>query len=159
MNMKRLLFIAAMLLTMVTMAQAQNLNGFFEKYADDERFAYTKIGKEMQTLTLEITTSNKALAEALEKEILEVLKKDNFELEVASRDKTERSYIYTRPGETKGPKETVIINKDKNEINILWTTAKDKKVMFKMGELPEVPDLSNLQSLDELKSQIITHEL
>ena len=149
--MKRLFFIAAMLLTVVVMAQAQNLNGFFDKYADDERFAYTKIGKEMQTLTLEITASNKALAEAIEKEILEVLKKDNFELEVASRDKTERSYIYTRPDAVKGPKETVIINKDKSEINILWTTGKDKKVMFKMGDLPnvpDVPDLSQLQSQD-----------
>lgn len=151
--MKRLFFIAAMLLTVVVMAQAQNLNGFFDKYADDERFAYTKIGKEMQTLTLEITASNKALAEAIEKEILEVLKKDNFELEVASRDKAERSYIYTRPDAVKGPKETVIINKDKSEINILWTTGKDKKVMFKMGDLPnvpDVPDLSQFQSLDEL---------
>lgn len=157
--MKRLLFIAAMLLAMVTMAQAQNLHGFFEKYADDERFAYTKIGKEMQTLTLEITASNKALADALEKEILEILKKDNFELEVASRDKAERSYIYTRPTETKGPKETVIINKDKNEINILWTTAKDKKVMLKMGEIPEIPDLSNLQSLEELKNLATIREL
>jgi len=149
--MKRLFFIAAMLLTVVVMAQAQNLNGFFDKYADDERFAYTKIGKEMQTLTLEITASNKALAEAIEKEILEVLKKDNFELEVASRDKAERSYIYTRPDAVKGPKETVIINKDKSEINILWTTGKDKKVMFKMGDLPnvpDVPDLSQLQSQD-----------
>lgn len=149
--MKRLFFITAMLLTVV-LAQAQNLNSFFDKYADDERFAYTKIGKEMQTLTLEITASNKALADAIEKEILEVLKKDNFELEVASRDKAERSYIYTRPGAVKGPKETVIINKDKGEINILWTTGKDKKVMFKMGDLPDVPDLSQLQSLDELKS-------
>lgn len=146
--MKRLFFIAAMLLTVVVMAQAQNLNGFFDKYADDERFAYTKIGKEMQTLTLEITASNKALAEAIEKEILEVLKKDNFELEVASRDKAERSYIYTRPDAVKGPKETVIINKDKSEINILWTTGKDKKVMFKMGDLPDVPDLSLLKSQD-----------
>jgi len=146
--MKRLFFIAAMLLTVVVMAQAQNLNGFFDKYAEDERFAYTKIGKEMQTLTLEITASNKALAEAIEKEILEVLKKDNFELEVASRDKAERSYIYTRPDAVKGPKETVIINKDKSEINILWTTGKDKKVMFKMGDMPDVPDLSQLQSQD-----------
>jgi len=146
--MKRLFFIAAMLLTVVVMAQAQNLNGFFDKYADDERFAYTKIGKEMQTLTLEITASNKALAEAIEKEILEVLKKDNFELEVASRDKAERSYIYTRPDAVKGPKETVIINKDKSEINILWTTGKDKKVMFKMGDMPDVLDLSQLQSQD-----------
>jgi len=134
--MKRLFFIVAMLLTSLgAMAQAQNLNGFFEKYADDERFAYTKIGKDMQTLTLEITTSSKTLAEAVEKEILEVLKKDNFELEVASRDKAERSYIYSRPSIPKGSKETVIINKDKGEINILWTMGKDKKSMMNMGEL------------------------
>ena len=74
--------------------------------------------------------------------------KDNFELEVASRDKAERSYIYTRPDAVKGPKETVIINKDKSEINILWTTGKDKKVMFKMGDMPDVLDLSQLQSQD-----------
>ncbi len=150
--MKRLFFIASMLLSLAALSHAQNLNGFFEKYADDERFAYTKIGKEMQTLTLEITASNKAVAEAVEKEILEVLKKDNFELEVASRDKAERSYIYSRPGATKGPKETVIVNKDKGEINILWTTGKDKRIMMNMGELPPIPDLSELKSLGELKN-------
>ena len=150
--MKRLFFIVAMLLTLGAMAQAQNLNGFFEKYADDERFAYTKIGKDMQTLTLEITTSNKTLAEAVEKEILEVLKKDNFELEVASRDKAERSYIYSRPGIPKGSKETVIINKDKGEINILWTMGKDKKSMMNMGELQGLQELGDLQSMNELKN-------
>lgn len=149
--MKRLFFMASMLLTLAAMAQAQNLNGFFEKYADDERFAYTKIGKEMQTLTLEITASNKTLAEAVEKEIQEVLKKDNFELEVASRDKAERSYIYSRPNAAKGQKETVIINKDKTEINILWTTGKDKKAMLHMGEIHDIPDLSQLQNLNSIQ--------
>lgn len=150
--MKRLLFIAAMLLSMAALSNAQNLNGFFDKYADDERFAYTKIGKEMQTLTLEITSTSKVLAETIEKEILDVLNKDNFEMEISSRDKSERSYIYTKPGTVKGIKETVIINKDKTEINILWTIGKDKKTVINIDGLPAIPDLKELGELKQLKN-------
>ena len=154
--MKKAFILISVMLALAAMTQAQNLAGFFDKYAEDERFAYSKIGKEMQTLSLEINAGNKALAESLEKEILEILKKENFDLEIASRDKGERSYIYTRP---KGnQKETVIINRDKGEINVLWTVGKDKKAMHEMGFmqdlsfLGELSGLSNLETLSSLGS-------
>lgn len=147
--MKKTFILTSMLLVFAAMTQAQSLNGFFEKYADDERFSYTKIGKNMQTLTLEINNANKALAESIEKEVLDIMKKDNFELEVASREKGERSYIYSRP-KTNNQGETVIINRDKSEINILWTLDKGKKGFLNMNDLQGLQSLQNLQGLEGL---------
>lgn len=156
--MKKAILLSSLLLCLAAVSHAQTLTAFFDKYAEDERFSYSKIGKEMQTLSLEITPTNKALAESLEKEILEILKKENFDLEVASREKAERSYIYSRP---KGnQKETVIINRDKDEINVLWTIGKDNKAMLNMsglqnlsmlGQLSDLSALANLGNLSELK--------
>jgi hypothetical protein len=157
--MKKAIFLAVLLLSLSSLASAQSLTAFFDKYADDERFNYSKVGKEMQTLSLEITPATKTLAENFEKEILEVLKKENFEQTVASRSKGESSYIYSRP---KGKQtETVIINKDKKEINLLWTTGKEKKAMNDMEnlqglnitipDLPDLPNMDNLAKLNDLK--------
>lgn len=157
--MKKAIFLAVLLMSLSSLASAQSLTAFFDKYADDERFNYSKVGKEMQTLSLDITPTNKSLADSFEKEVLEILKKENFELEVASREKGERSYIYSRP---KGnQKETVIINKDKKEINVMWTISKDKKAMLNLEglqglnialpDLPDLPDMDQLAKLNELK--------
>lgn len=141
------------LLTMMTVfTQAQNLNKFFDKYAEDERFSYTKIGKNMQTLTLDINSSNKALAESIEKEVLEILKKEEFELEVASREKGERSYIYSRQKTNSNTGETVIINRDKSEINILWTIDKGKKGIFGIGDIIGLDQLNSLENLGSIQS-------
>lgn len=154
--MKKAILLAVLLMSLSSLVSAQSLTAFFDKYADDERFNYSKVGKEMQTLSLDITPTNKSLADSFEKEVLEILKKENFELEVASREKGERSYIYSRPKGSQ--KETVIINKDKREINVLWTIGKDKKAMLNLENLqglnitvPDMPNLDNLANLNDLK--------
>ncbi len=152
--MKKVYILSTFLLLFATITQAQNLSKFFEKYADDERFSYTKIGKNMQTLSLEINANTKSLAQSIEKEILDIMEKENFELDVAAREKKERSYIYSRQKTSSSPKESVIINRDNSEINIMWMNDKSKtksalKDEFK--DLGQLKDLENLKDLGQLK--------
>ena len=129
MIMKKQIILAVSLIFFAATMQGQALNRFFEKYADDERFSYAKFAA-MQTLSIEITSANKAFVDGLEKEVLDILKKENYILNVESREKGERSYIYNHP---RG--ETVIMNKDKKEWDILWTTnTNNKKKRADMGE-------------------------
>lgn len=149
--MKKVYILSTFLLLFATMTQAQNLNNFFEKYADDERFSYTKIGKNMQTLSLEINANTKSLAQSIEKEILDIMEKENFELEVAAREKKERSYIYSRQKTNSSPKESVIINRDNSEINIMWMNDKNKTKSALKDEMKELKDLGELKDLENLK--------
>ena len=162
--MKKQIILAVSLLFFAATMQGQALSRFFEKYAEDERFSYAKFAA-MQTLSIDITSGNKAFVDGLEKEVLDILKKENYILNVESREKGERSYIYNHP---RG--ETVIMNKDKKEWDIMWTTNgnnKKRKVYvgewknFDLGELnfsldstffKSLGSLENLKELKELKN-------
>ncbi len=162
--MKKQIILSVSLLFFAATMQGQALSRFFEKYAEDERFSYAKFAA-MQTLSIDITSGNKAFVDGLEKEVLDILKKENYILNVESREKGERSYIYNHP---RG--ETVIMNKDKKEWDIMWTTNgnnKKRKVYvgewknFDLGELnfsldstffKSLGSLENLKELKELKN-------
>lgn len=146
--MKKTFFLVAVLL-MTVMAQAQNLNSFFKKYADDERFSYTKVGDNMQTLTLEINDNNaKALADKIEKEVLQIIKSEGFTAIVQSRDKGERSYIYSKKAKDEKNNEMVIINSESGEMNVLWMIGKGmmKGVMNMTTDLIQ----GNLDGIDSI---------
>lgn len=112
------------MLALASLSQAQSLNAFFNKYADDERFSYAKIGSSMQTLSMDKSSKNTKLADAIADEAIKIAKKENFEPMVESREKGERSYIYTKKGKSEKESEMLIISIEKDEISIVWMRGK-----------------------------------
>ena len=145
---KTILLLVTLLFTAITI-QAQSLQKFFDKYADDERFQYVSINKGMvnlgsivggvsksdqknlsklnglKILTLE-AASESAIMKNIIREIEQIVSNGKFESAVEVRDKGERVNIYYRVTGNDNA-DMLIITKDLNEFNCIWMTGKMTK--------------------------------
>lgn len=139
------LIVGLLILTAAT--QAQTLQKFFEKYADDERFQYVNINKGMinmgsmiggvskgnqkafskmnglKILTLESETE---FIRVVEQELLQVVTAGKFESAMEVREKGERVNIYYRVNSNESS-DMLIITKEKGELTCIWMTGKMTK--------------------------------
>lgn len=145
---KTILLFVTLLITAVTI-QAQSLEKFFDKYADDEQFQYVSINKGMinlgsivgsvsksdqknlskmnglKILTLE-AASESAIMKNVLREINLIVTNGKFESAVEVRDKGERVNIYYRVTGNDNA-DMLIITKEQNEFNCIWITGKMTK--------------------------------
>lgn len=147
--MKKLITLVAVVILMAATAQAQSLQGLFDKYADDERFEYVSVGKGMlnmasafggiakndkqmmskmrsiKILTLE-ASSDSPLMKAVERDLSQVIEVGNFETAVEAREKGERVHVYYRVS-GKDNADMLIVTKEKGELSLIWFTGKMTK--------------------------------
>jgi len=145
---KIILFVVTVIFTFLT-TEAQTLQKFYNKYADDERFQYVSINKGMINLgsvvggisksdqknlskmnTLKILTleadSESAIMKSVLNEIDHIVSDGRFEAAVEVRDKGERVNIYYRVTGNDNA-DMLIITKDISEFNCIWITGKMTK--------------------------------
>lgn len=164
--MKKLIFTIAILLVGATFANAQTLQKFFEKYADDERFQYVSVGKGMSNLAsslgglasddkkmmqkmqgMKILTLDADLQSAFAKSVMSeldhIIEIGNFESVVETRDKGERVNIYTRVTGN-NDSDMLIVTRERAEFSCIWIKGKMTK--------QEIIDSfsSNIQILDDV---------
>jgi len=147
--MKKILTLAVSLFLLAATTQAQNLQKFFDKYGDDERFQYVSVSKGLMNmasvfgglakddkkmmakmqglkiLTLEENTET-AFAKSVLKELFQVIENGNFETAVEVRDKGERVHIYYRITGTDDA-DMLLVTKDKSEFSCIWIKGKMTK--------------------------------
>lgn len=138
------LVVTLLMITVTT--QAQNLQKFFDKYADDERFQYVSVNKGMinmgnvlggiaktdqksfskmngiKILTLKASTESTIMKSVLQ-EIDRIVENGNFESAVEVRDKGERVNIYYRVIGADNA-DMIIITKERTELNCIWISGK-----------------------------------
>lgn len=147
--MKKVMTLVVTLLMITITTQAQNLQKFFDKYADDERFQYVSVNKGMinmgnvlggiaktdqksfskmngiKILTLEASAESTIMKSVL-LEIDRIVENGNFESAVEVRDKGERVNIYYRVIGADNA-DMIIITKEKTELNCIWISGKMTK--------------------------------
>lgn len=148
--MKKWMTLVAIWLIAVMATQAQTLQKFFEKYADDERFQYVSINKGMMNmggiiagisksdakafskmnnlriLTYQAGESDMTFLRSVEQEINQIVSSGKFESAVEVRDKSERVNIYYRVTGSDNA-DMLIITRDKREFNCIWINGKMTK--------------------------------
>lgn len=145
---KTILLLVSLLFTAITI-QAQSLQKFYDKYADDERFQYVSINRGMinlgsivsgisksdqknlsklnglKILTLEAASESVIMRNTI-REIEQIVSNGKFESAVEVRDKGERVNIYYRVT-CNDNADMLIITKEQNEFNCIWITGKMTK--------------------------------
>lgn len=144
--MKKLLTLIAALCILASTMQAQSLNRFFNKYANDTRFESVSVGKFLLTLPLifgdmnqsdreilscinriKVLTSNSGLDSEFSSAILNDLDKiivqGNYDKMVEVREKGEKVYIYSRILENKNS-DLLLVVKEKDEMNLIWINGR-----------------------------------
>jgi hypothetical protein len=147
--MKKLITLVAALFIFIAVAQAQTLQGLFNKYADDERFEYVSVGKGMMNMAsalggiakndkemmakmrgIKILTLNanseSQLMKTVERELTQVVDNGDFETAVEARDKGQRVHIYYRVS-GKDNADMLIVAKEKGELSLIWISGKMTK--------------------------------
>ena len=147
--MKRIVTTVAILIALIFSGQAQTLQKFFDKYADDERFQYVAISKGMMNMAsvfggmakdeknmvgkmqgLKILTldenADSPFAKAIVKELYQIIEGSNFETAVEVRDKGERVNIFYRVMDADNA-DMLVVTKDKSEFSCIWIKAKMTK--------------------------------
>jgi HSP20 family molecular chaperone IbpA len=161
-------FILIVSLFMLTAAmQAQSLQKFFDKYADDERFQYVSVSKgimnmasvfggmaknekevmsKMQGLKILTLVQNddSALMTKVLSELNQIVEEGNFESAVEVREKGNRVRILFRVSGSDNA-DMLIITREKGEFSCIWIKGKmTKEEMMKVfsenstGEFPYV---------------------
>jgi len=165
--MKRLLIFPAILLFLTCGLKAQNLNRFFQKYDDDNRFESVSVGKFLFNLALLsndikgeerellanlrkvkiLTTNENAQPEFTSKvmrDLQKVIENGDFENLVEVREKGERVNIYTRMNGDYFT-DLLIEVKDATEINLIWINGKlSRNIIEKLQNNNNNSTLSNL---------------
>lgn len=161
-------FLVTIMTLFVALSQAQTLQKFFDKYADDERFQYVSINRglmnmasvfggmakdekrmmakmhSLKILTLE-NSNNSSLSNTILNELNSIIDKGNFETAVEVREKGERVNIYYRiTGQDDA--DMLIVTKEKNEFTCIWIkgkmTREEMQNSFSSNDLKqEFPDL------------------
>lgn len=147
--MKKVITMVVTLFLIAMTTEAQSLQKFFDKYADDERFQYVSVNKGMinmgnvlggiakadqksfskmngiKILTLEASNESTIMKSVLQ-EIDRIVESGNFESAVEVRDKGERVNIYYRVIGTDNA-DMIIITKERSELNCIWISGKMTK--------------------------------
>lgn len=144
--MKKLLTLVATLCLLVSTIQAQSLNRFFNKYANDTRFESVSVGKFLLTLPLifgdmnqsdreilscinriKVLTANSGLdpefSSAILNDLDKIIVQENYDKMVEVREKGEKVYIYSRMLENKNS-DLLVVVKEKDEMNLIWINGK-----------------------------------
>ncbi len=145
--MKKIMTLVAIWLITSMAAQAQTLKGFFDKYADDERFQYVSINRGMINMgsmiagisrsdakifskmnnlkILSFTAGNnqQEFLKSVEQELQKIIENGKFESAVEVRDKGERVNIYYRVT-GKDNADMLIVTREKNEFNCIWISGR-----------------------------------
>ena len=140
--MKRILTTVAILIALIFSGQAQKLQKFFDKYADDERFQYVAISKGMMNMAsvfggmakdekkmmqkmngLKILSLDAAAESQIMKSVVremdQIVNSGEFESAVEARDKGERVNIYYRVSGSNNA-DMLIITREKSGFNCIW---------------------------------------
>ncbi len=166
--MKKIIMVTvATILMLLTSANAQSLQRFFEKYDDDSRFESVSVGKFLFSLALIsndmdanerellsnlkkiriLTTNdvqNRDFTNNVMKDLDKVVNSGNYESLVEVRDKGERVNIYTKMS---GDNYTdlLIAVKDAGEISLIWLNGKlPKKFVDQIQQDANNDELANL---------------
>ncbi|MEA4982345.1 MAG: DUF4252 domain-containing protein [Paludibacter sp.] len=147
--MKKVMTMVVTLLFIAMTTEAQTLQKFFDKYADDERFQYVSVNKGMinmgtvlggiaktdqksfskmngiKILTLE-ATSESAIMHSVMQELERIVENGKFEPAVEVREKGERVNIYYRVVGVDNA-DMIIITKERSEFNCIWISGKMTK--------------------------------
>lgn len=148
-DMKKVMTMVVTLLFIAMTTEAQTLQKFFDKYADDERFQYVSVNKGMinmgtvlggiaktdqksfskmngiKILTLE-ATSESAIMHSVMQELERIVENGKFEPAVEVREKGERVNIYYRVVGVDNA-DMIIITKERSEFNCIWISGKMTK--------------------------------
>jgi HSP20 family molecular chaperone IbpA len=147
--MKKMMIMVITLFITAMSAEAQTLQKFFDKYADDERFQYVSVNKGMinmgtmlggvaktdqksfskmngiKILTLE-TVPGSTIMKSIVQELDRIIENGRFESAVEVRDKGERVNIYYRVIGVDNA-DMIIITKESTEFNCIWISGKMTK--------------------------------
>ena len=167
--MKKTLSIFAVLVLFSTVVQAQSLDKLFRKYADDERFEYTSIGKGMlgfasifadysiltegqmekitgfKMLKLEKDSAYQELAEKFMNDIDAIIEKGDFETSLVKREKDRRIYVYKRV-DKRANADMLLLSKSNTGINFVWLKGKTSdeemdRIQFEKERLAKEEDI------------------
>ncbi|NCB68472.1 MAG: DUF4252 domain-containing protein [Bacteroidia bacterium] len=140
--MKRIVTTVAILIALIFSGQAQTLQKFFDKYADDERFQYVAISKGMMNMAsvfgglakdekkmmqkmngLKILSldadAESQIMKSVVREMDQIVNSGEFESAVEARDKGERVNIYYRVSGANNA-DMLIVTREKNSFNCIW---------------------------------------
>lgn len=140
--MKRIVTTVAILIALIFSGQAQTLQKFFDKYADDERFQYVAISKGMMNMAsvfgglakdekkmmqkmngLKILSldadAESQIMKSVVREMDQIVNSGEFESAVEARDKGERVNIYYRVSGSNNA-DMLIITREKTGFNCIW---------------------------------------
>ncbi len=153
--MKKYIITIVTLFVITAAMQAQTLQKFFDKYADDERFEYVSVNKGMMNMAsvfgglandaqgvmskmqgLKILTledkADSPLMLKVTKELDQIIDNGNFESAVEVREKGERVNIIYRVSGSDNV-DMLIVTKEKNEFTCIWIKGKmTKEEMMKV---------------------------
>jgi hypothetical protein len=147
--MRKIMTMVVTLFLLTVTTEAQTLQKFYDKYADDERFQYVSVNKGMMNLGavmggvaktdqkslskmngLKILSLEADAASAIMKSVIQeldrIIETEKFESAVEVREKGERVNIYYRVVGADNA-DMLIITKEKNEFNCIWISGKMTK--------------------------------
>jgi|GEM_PF-326036 len=147
--MRKIMTMVVTLFLLTVTTEAQTLQKFYDKYADDERFQYVSVNKGMMNLgavmggvaqtdqksfskmnVLKILTLEADAGSAIMKSVIQeldrILETGKFESAVEVREKGERVNIYYRVTGSDNA-DMLIITKERNEFNCIWINGKMTK--------------------------------
>ena len=154
-----LLFTFLFLLTMI--GQAQSMEKLFKKYADDERFEYTSVGKGMlgifsrfadyseitdgvlqkitglKVLQLDSEKTSTALLASFTKDIDKIIDKGKYETTLENRGMNSKTYIY-RNVNRKLNAEYVIFTNELGSTTLVWLKGKAFPQYEKESEMEDM---------------------
>ncbi len=153
--MRKTIILVVSLFMLTAAMQAQTLQKFFDKYADDERFQYVSVSKGimnmasvfggmannekeimskmqgLKILSLEGNPDSQLMTKVMN-ELNQIVETGNFETAVEVREKGERVNILYRVTGTDNV-DMLIITKEKNEFSCIWIKGKmTKEEMMKV---------------------------
>lgn len=145
--MKKIGLLLSFLFMMTMIGQAQSLDKLFKKYANDERFEYTSIGKGMlgifskfadyseitdgmlqkitglKVLKLDSDKIDTALQASFTKDIDKIIDKGKYETTLEKRGKNSQTYIY-RKVDKKLNADYVILTNELSGTTLVWLKGK-----------------------------------
>jgi hypothetical protein len=173
--MKRIVTTVAILIALIFSGQAQTLQKFFDKYADDERFQYVAISKGMMNMAsvfggmakdekkmmqkmngLKILSldadAESQIMKSVVREMDQIVNSGEFESAVEARDKGERVNIYYRVSGSNNA-DMLIITREKTGFNCIWIKGNMTKEELmnsfsKGGDTIHIGFIDNFSSVD-----------
>lgn len=139
--MKKIILLMVWIMAFSTIVNAQNLDRFFNRYANDNNFQYSVIDNSqpdfaknkgvkgiaellqkisgVKTLTLKLTANNASLANEFARDIYYTFNTKKFEIIASNEGKDNNSQILRRKLKN-GQTDIIVINKENEAIDLIW---------------------------------------